>query len=590
MIWVEAFLASRQGRLQHLWSDDAGRAVVAICRFGAQTWLVASVYGFMHDEGKTEELLDKTLQVLRGAGAYPIFLAGDFNMLIEDSNLWPELSRSGWGRAHDSSLATCFTPCGTETAIDHILLNRVGRAWVRGADVESENVHLRPHRPLWLGLGHADAPLPILEAPRKLKNGSGEWTAATHGPDSSIDDVWQEWCTRAVRCLGDHRQLWQGERSTHAVVEEKLLQPRQKFASTRSIANLDCLVHHVEQLLHWLRVCDRARWLRHLQACAANPWAVAWGWSAQLGGLLENVEGRVPWAELMLQEATNHLHHLRALDRQQRRGAFEEWKRRALNNRHKDLYRAVKEAVVPAPIAVRKDDGSWTASPQGLLAAFDDFWANLWKKTPEQDVDDHDHWVQCIPPGAPFRVGDMDPTALKQMVGKLSDKTPGLDGWRHSELARLPLEAWRELVDLYGRVQQEGRWPQGVAQTCVIFLAKPAGGPMAKDMRPICLLSCIYRIWARWIFMTHREHLSSWLPRELKAGRAGLRVEHHVWRLMEDIGFGDALGKYTSGIHTDLSKAYERIPLSKLRAVLARAGWPDGVLGPCLMPMRRLGA
>ena len=72
----------------------------------------------------------------------------------------------------------------------------------------------------------------------------------------------------------------------------------------------------------------------------------------------------------------------------------------------------------------------------------------------------------------------------------------GLDLWSVSLLKRLPPTFWDALAELLHMVERTGRWPDRVAEGFTLLVPKGEGGGDPMKLRPLTVLSQIYRIWA----------------------------------------------------------------------------------------------
>eukprot|EP00971_Amphidinium_carterae_P272328 5404510-Amphidinium_carterae.1 len=85
--------------------------------------------------------------------------------------------------------------------------------------------------------------------------------------------------------------------------------------------------------------------------------------------------------------------------------------------------------------------------------------------------------------------------------------SPGPDSWRVAELRALPLVAWTELATILNEAESTGSWPTSLLDGVTTLIPKDAAAQLPLKLRPISVLSCIYRCWA-----SHRvQDLSEWL-------------------------------------------------------------------------------
>ena len=75
--------------------------------------------------------------------------------------------------------------------------------------------------------------------------------------------------------------------------------------------------------------------------------------------------------------------------------------------------------------------------------------------------------------------------------------THGLDGWRYKELRLLPLGLGELLASFFNAIEghEDPVWPEALCWWSIPLLPKE-GPPGPFDLRPLNMLSVIYRIWA----------------------------------------------------------------------------------------------
>ena len=131
--------------------------------------------------------------------------------------------------------------------------------------------------------------------------------------------------------------------------------------------------------------------------------------------------------------------------------------------------------------------------PREVAKAFLDSWNSLWM--PHGDGPNR-HWCK-----GPYEQGrDLSPITGEQVREAArqmgTGKSPGHDGWRGGDLAKLPIDAQEELAELLNEVELKGQWPATMKGAVVVMLPKGEGmDPLGQ--RPIGLLPGIYRLWAR---------------------------------------------------------------------------------------------
>eukprot|EP00973_Karenia_brevis_P076146 10575604-Karenia_brevis.AAC.1 len=85
---------------------------------------------------------------------------------------------------------------------------------------------------------------------------------------------------------------------------------------------------------------------------------------------------------------------------------------------------------------------------------------------------------------------------LRHLVSNMRyGASTGIDAWRVADSKALPDMFMNILADLLSTVEETGRWPTGLQRTASKLIGKRLGAkPM--ELRPICIMSLIYRSWA----------------------------------------------------------------------------------------------
>ena len=164
----------------------------------------------------------------------------------------------------------------------------------------------------------------------------------------------------------------------------------------------------------------------------------------------------------------------------------------------KNGYAGMMQSIKPfkgnAINVVVKEDGMLTSNVQEIHGLFRDTWDGIYNRLAnsppcfEKFKDEYDDYIRCAP------TGDLCPSA-QQLYDKARaarvNAAPGLDGWRPSELKKLPLDAWVQRHQLLRLVKKIGKWPSAYLRVAAPSLRKAdrldpdalRSPPTAKEVR-----------------------------------------------------------------------------------------------------------
>ena len=133
-----------------------------------------------------------------------------------------------------------------------------------------------------------------------------------------------------------------------------------------------------------------------------------------------------------------------------------------------------------------------------------------------------------------------------------SGKAKGPDGWTPRELQALPTMWTDQLAAFYNEWEKRGAWPRSIRNAVVALIEKP-GAKNEGQLRPIGILSYLYRIW----MAIRREQARPWSLRIHGGTHEGAAAMACRSRAQTEIAHWE--GKHTITAYLDCSKCYERI-------------------------------
>ena len=222
--------------------------------------------------------------------------------------------------------------------------------------------------------------------------------------------------------------------------------------------------------------------------------------------------------------------------------------------------------------------------PGDIFDQLTGFWLPLWQRTePESAVDpssaaEFENYLQLLDPYHRVLQPDLSsPLVWEQAVSKLRPgSAPGFDGVRASELQLLP----RDLLCLLGGVfnQYPDGFPGEIMAARTVPIPKVQTFVTANQIRPITILSQLYRLWAALIC---QQVLRTWapiLPRDITGLLARRSSFQAAYSLQWELELAHFEKRDTSGLTLDICKCFNMISQPRGFALLSRLGLAPTIL------------
>ena len=246
------------------------------------------------------------------------------------------------------------------------------------------------------------------------------------------------------------------------------------------------------------------------------------------------------------------------------------------------LFPADDDCVLPSKglLCRCKHESSWSAVVGSLM----DFWAPIWNRDNSEEAADISCWpryqqlVHMLRSPCPeIEVDLTDVNAWVHVARKLSpSKATGPCGWHNQDLKLLPASALGDLSKVLNSYVSAG-FPQDIMMARVAVLSKVTSPEGADQARPITILSCLFRFWARVLCTQVLQTWSSRLPPSITGclkGRSALDLSYSVQALVEE---SLLTGSDLSGFCLDLRKAFNFLPRAPITDLMRHLGIPAPV-------------
>ena len=387
---------------------------------------------------------------------------------------------------------------------------------------------------------------------------------------------------------------WDRGRGTDRALVQAALCPAKSTPSGGAVAPFSLCLTAAQGCLRHLQ-----HWAKQANRPAALPAQVLQNWEALRRRVkrLNSMSLPVLWAELPLPPAAPRLDAPsldaigRDLDlmgkrwvRQAETERVREWKNgmdKAWAENTSLVYRWLKQDYSPPLVVLTRPDGSLTGDLQEMDTLLQDAWFPIMRKyagQPEPSVPDflaaYGRHLQCHPMASTEITG----RRLRRRIAKMSKTTAkGLDAWGVRDLARLPLIVLDLLAQLLAAVERTGRWP-GALTRGYISLVPKGEGSLPLQMRPLSVLSAVYRLWAGLRLEEATLWQERWVYGLAFAFRPATGSLDAASLLSVMTELARAQGWKLAGAALDYVKCFDMVPVGIVLACAAALGFAEGPL------------
>ena len=545
--------------------------------------------------------------------ALPAMLVGDFNAELEATPFMQTLVETYWldiaCLTEGPPRATCHK--GSGSRIDHAWCSGVCYPMVLHFDLQSNPFTENGHDIIEIGLRNsfravsrfsprsscAFDHLQVPESQVPCHMPQDFFQALAHSDVDAAASVWSRVAERVL--INIHNQ------QDGSLI--RIGQPRGKvqFDNTRQLPHV---AHQHADSLQLRRFGQAYRRAAEITKAAIGTRAArTWNnmkriipecpdpWQHELRGLLQRSPSHNNAHEVMklIGRVMQHL------ENQQRSHRLKIWKQQMRGSASKSSsWRKKQQALAENPYLrdhrhyssiIMKVDGKYTIDPsrqlQAVVSAWDEVFGKHRRNPPGTWT-----FLQHYGPFLSSRRCDLPPLTqgdLLRTVQTLKASAAGLDGWRPQDLRLLGRACpglYVHLAELMNVCEGSSTWPSSWTVGYVAMLPKNLNlqGQVenAMDMRPITVLSALYRCWSRTRCRQMKPWLLSILPNEVCALRSGQGADDmavDVSYLLEQAEMAD---EWSGGLSYDFAKCYDHIvPAMAIDVLLYRGASVNVVQG-----------
>ena len=270
---------------------------------------------------------------------------------------------------------------------------------------------------------------------------------------------------------------------------------------------------------------------------------------------------------------------------------WQQWLQRAWISTPGQVYEWCRGQHNSSTLMVQAADGSLVADPMEI----DEMVRQAWQPVMQMYVDkSQPSWEPFFERfGTYIRTSRMSSTELtgqrlqEQLKRMRSAQACGMEGWRVAELKALPLTLLDRLAEVMNLIEQEQAWPKALQRALVTLIPKGEGmGPL--DLRPISVMSAVYRLWAA----TRLQEVKVWQERWADRGQHGYRPGHSTedvyWTLSLQVENALLNWQPLYGMNVDFAKCFDRLPHAILLRLVDEMGMNGRISGALSSMYRHL--
>ena len=231
------------------------------------------------------------------------------------------------------------------------------------------------------------------------------------------------------------------------------------------------------------------------------------------------------------------------------------------------------------PIAVKEHNCVYT-SYATMLQLIHKAWSKYFDQTFSNSITDWERQYVKNIPNIRCPTPLLEAHHLRQVLATANaHATAGPDNWYTADLRELPDPALQQLAEIFNRVEKLGSFPSSMLRSWTSMIPKSPEPQPPTSLRPIAVLSALYRLYAS----ARQATLSSWFaevcPEEILSylpGRSTTDAALYISTRVETIRQNREKGSFEE-LHIlslDASKAFPSVDRRQLWSVLQAAGLP----------------
>ena len=131
------------------------------------------------------------------------------------------------------------------------------------------------------------------------------------------------------------------------------------------------------------------------------------------------------------------------------------------------------------------------------------------------------------------------------------------------------------LIRILREIESGKDWPASWCLSRIVVLGKGTEPKSPLDIRPITILSKVYRLWSRLRSLEVLGHISNLMPPQVSATAGGISADMLAAYTANQIESAKFAKKDICGVVIDLIKCYNTIPWGPVQSLLIKIGIPS---------------
>ena len=231
---------------------------------------------------------------------------------------------------------------------------------------------------------------------------------------------------------------------------------------------------------------------------------------------------------------------------------------------------------------------AWTIDHDKMHNLVNQEWDAFFQRDSRQENEFHaiNQYLEVIKTDQIMKYHPISVCDLKQAIASTSKLSArGGDGFTTLDLSKVPEPILQMLSHILCLVEHNKVWPHRWVIAKTLCLTKGHSPTSPLDIRPITILSKVYRLWSKIRGKQLANFLTANLPRQIGGPSLGISSEMIALLNAELIEEANITGARLSGVVLDLIKAYNTVPRDPLVQVLLIMGADPTIVGAFLSAM-----